>query len=62
MIAESRMCSRLFSGSAAMPTRPSRPETAAEIRSRVAPASLPAGGGANERRIESGSPAVLPGV
>ena len=55
-MADSRMCSRLFSGSAAMPTRPSRPETAAEIRSRVAPASLPAGGGANERRIESGRP------
>jgi hypothetical protein len=34
----------------------------AEIRSRVAPESLPAGGGAKERRIESGRPALLPGV
>ena len=62
---ESRMCSRLWSGSASMPRRPSRPEAAALIRLRAAlrrrRASL-AGGASNERRTVSGRPALLPGV
>ncbi len=61
-IADSRMCSRLLSGSAAMPTSPSSPATVAEIRSRVAAGSAAAAGGANERSTDRDRPAVLPGV
>ena len=49
---DSRMCSRLRSGSASMPTSASRPETAAAMRSRSASASRrsPRAAAANERR------------
>ena len=62
--ADSRMCSRLRIGSASMPSRPSSPATAEPTRSFSAVASLATtgSGAANERRIDSGRPALEPGV
>lgn len=58
------MCSRLRNGSAATPTSERRPEAVAEILSRCASGSWAAApsGAPNERRIETGRPAELPGV
>ncbi len=61
---ETRMCSRLRSGSASIPSRPSSPVTVAVICSvSASPSSITAGGGAaRDFRTETGSPALLPGV
>ena len=60
----SRMCSRLWSGSASIPRRPSRLVAVVAIRSRKSSASsrTAAAGAANDLTIDTGSPAVLPGV
>ncbi len=63
-IVESRMCSRLWIGSASIPSRPSRLVTVVLTRSASSSRSSisAASGAANDDRIEIGSPAVLPGV
>jgi hypothetical protein len=59
-----RMCSRLRTGSAFTPSRPSRPVTVLWTRSRKASASSTSacGGASNERSTDTGMPAELPGV
>ena len=61
---ETRMCSRERSGSASMPSRPSRPDAVFWMRSRSASSSarIAGGGAASERSNPSGLPAVEPGV
>ena len=63
-ICDSRIVSRLFTGSAPRPIRPSNPATVEPTRSRSSSASsmTSSGGGANELNIDSGRPALLPGV
>ena len=58
------MCSRLWIGSASMPSSANRLEAAAATRSRSASPSprWSGGGAANDESTCSGSPAVLPGV
>jgi len=58
------MCSRLFTGSASTPTRPNRLVTVVLIRSPRASASCctALGGAAKDLRIDTGIPALLPGV
>ena len=59
-----RMCSRLLIGSASMPSRPRRLVAVVPMRSRSSSSSsrMAGGGAANDLRIESGMPALLPGV
>ena len=59
-----RMCSRLRIGSASMPRRDSREVAVVAIRSRrnSSSARVAGSGHANDLRIETGMPAVLPGV
>ena len=61
---DSRICSGLCSGSAAIPSRPSSPDTADMIRSRSAAESWATAGegAASVRSICSGRPAAFPGV
>ena len=58
------MCSRLRTGSAWIPSSPSRLVTVVERRSRTSSASAAASprGASSDFRIESGRPASLPGV
>ncbi|MBK7876549.1 MAG: hypothetical protein IPJ77_12510 [Planctomycetes bacterium] len=58
------MCSRLWIGSASTPSRPSRLVTVLAMRSwKSSPSSRTSGAGAaSDERIDTGSPAVLPGV
>ena len=58
----SRMNSREARGSAAMPTRPSRPETKPSISSRMVSMSLGSAGAWSEPTRFTGTPAVEPGV
>ena len=59
-----RMCSRLLIGSASMPRSPSRLVAVVPMRSRRSSSSsrMAGGGAANDLRIDSGMPALLPGV
>jgi hypothetical protein len=59
-----RMCSRLLTGSAAIPTSARRLVAVVATRSRKSSVSSrsAAGGAAKERTIETGMPAVEPGV
>ncbi len=61
---EMRMCSRLWIGSASTPSNPSKLVTVVLIRSRSSSASsrTSADGAAKDFRMETGSPALLPGV
>ena len=63
-IVEMRMCSRDWIGSASTPSRPSRLVAVVAIRSRSSsPSSITAGSGAaKDFRIDTGRPALLPGV
>ena len=63
-ILEIRMCSGLCIGSASMPSRPRRLPAVVATRSLSASPSsrIASGGAANDLRIETGSPAWLPGV
>ncbi len=59
---ESKMCSRLDSGSAAMPTNPSRPETYPSISSPTTSASPMSSGTCSEPTMFTGTPDFDPGV
>ncbi len=61
-IVESRMWSRLLTGSASMPSRPSRLVTVVVTRSRNASPSsaAPPAGAANDFRIDTGQPRLAP--
>ncbi len=61
---DTRMCSRLFKGSASTPSSVSSPVAVEPTRSRSSSSSSRAAGSgaANDFRIETGSPAVEPGV
>ena len=58
----SRMCSRLDSGSASMPTRPRRPPTKPSISSPTVSASLTSAGACSEPTMFSPTPPLDPGV
>ena len=57
-----RMCSRLESGSASMPTSPSSPEAYPSISSRIVSTSAVSAGACSDPTMFSGTPAVEPGV
>ena len=63
-IEHSRMCSRLWSGSVSMPSRSRRLVTVVVIRSRSRSASsrIARPGASKDRRMDTGMPALLPGV
>ena len=62
MMLDTRMCSRLVSGSASMPTRPSSPLTNPSISSPTISASFDAAGGWSEPTMLIPIPADEPGV